>query len=148
MSKNKDSKQDTVENLSEEELNDKIEVNNEEEMKNTSTDIKVEETLDESKNSNKEILGDNVEENEKVEDGKNLVFLKRVLSGIIDQVISIAIALVLLLVFNLVLKIFGFYIVEREPIFAIIYVITNILYTPICNSSKLGKTIGLKINFK
>ena len=148
MSKNKDSKQDTVENVIEEELNDKIEVNNEEEMKNTSTDIKVEETLDESKNSNKEILGDNVEENEKVEDGKNLVFLKRVLSGIIDQVISIAIALVLLLVFNLVLKIFGFYIVEREPIFAIIYVITNILYTPICNSSKLGKTIGLKINFK
>jgi len=148
LSKNKDSKQDTVENVSEEELNDKIEVNNEEEMKNTSTDIKVEETLDESKNSNKEILGDNVEENEKVEDGKNLVFLKRVLSGIIDQVISIAIALVLLLVFNLVLKIFGFYIVEREPIFAIIYVITNILYTPICNSSKLGKTIGLKINFK
>jgi len=148
LSKNKDSKQDTVENVSEEELNDKIEVNNEDEMKNTSTDIKVEETLDESKNSNKEILGDNVEENEKVEDGKNLVFLKRVLSGIIDQVISIAIALVLLLVFNLVLKIFGFYIVEREPIFAIIYVITNILYTPICNSSKLGKTIGLKINFK
>lgn len=147
MSKNKDSKQDTVENVSEEELNDKIEVNNEE-IKNTSTDIKTEETLDESKNSNKEILGDDVEENKKVEDGKNLVFLKRVLSGIIDQVISIAIALVLLLVFNLVLKIFGFYIVEREPIFAIIYVITNILYTPICNSSKLGKTIGLKINFK
>lgn len=108
----------------------------------------------ELENSNREILGTNEikeeqeQQEENTEKSKGMIFFKRILSGIIDQGISIAIALILLLVFNTVLKLIGFYVVDREPIFFIIYVITNILYTPICNSSKLEKTIGLKINFK
>lgn len=118
-------------------------------MENENLKEKKLETIEENeetiKNSNEEILVDN---KEKVEEGKTLIFLKRLLAGIIDQVIAIAIAIILFLLFNAVLKVFGLYFVEREQIFFILYVITNILYMPICKSSKLKKTIGLKINFK
>lgn len=100
-------------------------------------------------NSNMEILGDReAEEVEVKEVGNGIIFFKRVLSGIIDQIIVIVISLILLLVFNFILKLFGFYIAEREPMFFILYVITNILYGPICKLSKLNTTIGTKINFK
>lgn len=100
-------------------------------------------------NSNTEILGsEKTKEVEVREDSTKLIFLKRVLSGVIDQIILIAISLILLLVFNGILKLFGFYIAEREPMFFILYVIANILYGPICKLSKLNTTIGTKINFK
>lgn len=100
-------------------------------------------------NSNTEILGNEKTKEVKVEeDSTKLIFFKRVLSGVIDQIILIALSLILLLVFNGILKLVGFYIAEREPMFFILYVITNILYGPICKLSKLNTTIGTKINFK
>lgn len=88
-------------------------------------------------------------ENEKnKEDGKGIKFLKKVLAGIIDQIISIAISLLLLIVFDLILKVIGLYIAEREPMFLIMYIIVNIFYTPICTSTKLKETIGRKIILK
>ncbi|MGG7056719.1 hypothetical protein ACQPUY_12620 [Clostridium nigeriense] len=82
------------------------------------------------------------------EDGKGIKFLKKVLAGIIDQIISIAISLLLLIVFDLILKVIGLYIAEREPMFLIMYIIVNIFYTPICTSTKLKETIGRKIILK
>lgn len=88
------------------------------------------------------------EEKEIKEDSKGLIFFKRLLAGAIDQIISIALALVLLIVFDLLLKLFGFYIAEREPMFLIMYVIVNIIYGPICASTKLKDTIGRKTMLK
>ncbi|MFU7517042.1 hypothetical protein [Clostridium sp. HCS.1] len=88
------------------------------------------------------------EEKEIKEDSKGLIFFKRLLAGAIDQIISIALALVLLIVFDLLLKLFGFYIAEREPMFLIMYVIVNIIYGPICASTKLKDTIGRKTVLK
>ncbi|MGG7142306.1 hypothetical protein ACQPVP_02430 [Clostridium nigeriense] len=82
------------------------------------------------------------------EDGKGIKFLKKLLAGIIDQIISIAISLLLLIVFDLILKVIGLYIAEREPMFLIMYIIVNILYIPICTSTKLKETIGRKIILK
>lgn len=91
----------------------------------------------------------NIEENEEVkEDSKVVKFIKRLLAATIDQIVAIALALLLLLVFDFLLKFVGFYIAERQPMFLIIYVITNILYTPICESTKLGRTIGKKTMLK
>lgn len=88
-------------------------------------------------------------ENEKnKENGKGIKFLKKVLAGIIDQIISISISLLLLIVFDLILKVLGLYISEREPMFLIMYIIVNILYTPICTSTKLKETIGRNIILK
>lgn len=85
---------------------------------------------------------------DKKEEGKGMKFLKKVLSGIIDQIISIAISLILLIVFDFLLKVVGLYIAEREPMFLIMYIIVNIFYTPICTSTNLKETIGKKVILK
>ena len=88
------------------------------------------------------------EETKKEEDSKALKFFKRILAGVVDQIISIALALLLIIVTDLVLKLFGFYIAEREPMLLIMYVIVNIVYSPICTSTKLKDTIGRKTVLK
>lgn len=95
-----------------------------------------------------EIVEETVEETKKEEDSKALKFFKRILAGVVDQIISIALALLLIIVTDLVLKLFGFYIAEREPMFLIMYVIVNIVYSPICTSTKLKDTIGRKTVLK
>lgn len=113
---------------------DNKELNNEEVVNETVEEIKVIETVDEE---------------EKVkQDGKVMKFLKKILSGVIDQIISIALSLLLLIVVDLLLKLFGLYIAQREPMFLIMYIIVNIIYGPICASTKLKDTIGRKIMLK
>lgn len=82
------------------------------------------------------------------EDGKAVKFIKRLLAATIDQIVAIAFALLLLLIFDFLLKFVGFYIAQRQPMFLVIYVITNILYSTICESTKLGRTIGKKTMLK
>lgn len=112
---------------------DNKELNNEEATNEAMEEIKVIETVEETK---------------KEEDSKALKFFKRILAGVVDQIISIAVALLLLIVTDLLLKLFGFYIAEREPMFLIMYVIVNIIYGPICVSTKLKDTIGRKTVLK
>ena len=113
---------------------DNKELNNEEVVNETVEEIKVIETVDEE---------------EKVkQDGKVMKFFKKILSGVIDQIISIALSLLLLIVVDLLLKLFGLYIAQREPMFLIMYIIVNIIYGPICASTKLKDTIGRKIMLK
>lgn len=102
----------------------------------------------------KEVMEENmvieevIEETKREEDSKELRLFKRILAGVIDQIISISVALLLLIVTDLILKIFGFYIASREPMFLIMYVIVNIIYGPICASTKLKDTIGRKTMLK
>ena len=82
------------------------------------------------------------------EDSKIVKFLKRILASVADQIIAIALSLASIVLFDLILRLFGLYIADRQPIFLIIYVIVNILYSPICESTKLNKTIGKKVILK
>lgn len=91
---------------------------------------------------------DEIQVSEEKEDSRAVKFIKRILATTVDQIISIAIALVLLIVFDVILKLIGFYIAERKPMFLIVYVIVNIIYTPICESTRLEKTIGKKTMLK
>ena len=91
---------------------------------------------------------DNAINGEVKEDGKAVKFIKRLLAATIDQIVAIAFALLLLLIFDFLLKFVGFYIAQRQPMFLVIYVITNILYMTICESTKLGRTIGKKTMLK
>lgn len=118
-------------------------LNNEEIQKEVVEESKTIELTDEVKEANSEEKSVDVKE-----DSKCIKFFKKVLAGIIDQIISIAISLILLIVFDLILKVVGFYIAEREPIFLIMYIIVNIFYTPICTSTKLKGTIGKKTILK
>lgn len=115
------------------------------------------EDINNNENKDDKIVGgieedNSIEENdtdkEIKEDGKAVKFIKRLLAATIDQIVVIAIALLLLLVFDFILKLIGFYIAERQPMFLIIYVITNILYSTICESTNLGRTIGKKTMLK
>lgn len=132
-----------------------MENNNEEVMKEEvlkedeiGTKETVEEMLEEDViSSSEEILkGESslVEEDTAKKDSKIMKFIKRVLASAIDQIIVIAISLLLLVVFDFALRAGGFYIAQRQPIFFIIYVLSNIIYEPICSSTKLKKTIGKK----
>ncbi|MDU5106301.1 hypothetical protein [Clostridium sp.] len=114
--------------------------------------------MDNNELNNEEVIKESIEENKSIEDvieetkrekdSKALRFFKRILAGVIDQIISIALALLLLIVTDLVLKLFGFYIASREPMFLIMYVIVNVIYGPICASTKLKDTIGRKTMLK
>lgn len=81
-------------------------------------------------------------------DGKLLHYTKVILSGILDQIFVIGLALVLFGVFDLALRAFGYRVALREEVFGIIYVISNILYYPILQEILHGKTLGKKFIFR
>ena len=72
-------------------------------------------------------------------DGKLLHYTKVVLSGILDQIFAIGLALIIFGIFDLAL---------REEVFMIIYVISNILYYPLLQEFLHGKTLGKKFIFR
>ena len=89
---------------------------------------------------------DNAINGEVKEDGKAVKFIKRLLAATIDQIVAIAFALLLLLIFDFLLKFVGFYIAQRQPMFLVIYVITNILYSTICESTRKKDNVKININ--
>ena len=108
----------------------------------------VKEDIEELKEEVQQILDEAEETEEEKEESKGLRFFKKILGGVIDQIISISLSLLLLVVFDLILKLFGFRIAQREPMFLIMYVIVNVIYSPICTSTKLKDTIGRKTMLK
>ena len=117
------------------------ELNSNEEVKEVYETV---DTNDVEQTSNEEIL--KIEEVH--EDSSKVKFLKKILVSAMDQIIAIALSLVIIVLFDLIIKLFGFYVAQRQPIFLIIYVIVNILYSPICTSTKLNGTIGKKVILK
>lgn len=81
-------------------------------------------------------------------DVKLLHYTKVILSGILDQIFVIALALILFGIFDLALRVFGYRVASREEVFMIIYVISNILYYPILQELLHGKTLGKKFIFR
>lgn len=89
-----------------------------------------------------------IREEEIKADGKLLHYTKVILSGALDQIFTIALALVIFGVVELGLRLFGYRIALREDVFMIIYVISNILYYPIIQEFLHGKTLGRKFIFR
>lgn len=84
------------------------------------------------------------EEEIKVE-GKAFYYVKTILSGVVDQIVAVGLALVLFWVFELILKIIGYEIIGRDQIFLGIFIISNVLYYPLIQELFDGKTLGKKI---
>ena len=89
-----------------------------------------------------------IREEEIKSDGKLLHYTKVILSGILDQIFAIGLALIVFGIFDLVLRVFGYRVALREEVFMIIYVISNILYYPILQELLHGKTLGKKFIFR
>ncbi|WP_300386482.1 hypothetical protein [Clostridium sp.] len=101
-------------------------------------EIVIDEKIDEEK---KGLLEGFEDEKVEVKPG----FLKKLLSGIIDQILSIAGSLLLLVLFDAIIRLIGYQVADREPMFLIMYIITNVVYRPILESTKLKETIGKKL---
>ncbi|MEG1254600.1 RDD family protein [Clostridium sp.] len=66
-------------------------------------------------------------------------------ANIIDQAIGLAVSFVLLYVFNIIIRFFGYRVADKVAVFLIIYVLFNVLYGIILEATKLRKTIGKSI---
>lgn len=109
-----------------------------EEEKNDSSKENIEETLEETTQS--EIT---VEKSET----KKISFGRRLKATIIDQIVIGAISFIGMLLFDLILRLTGgLYVSDKLGIYLIIYVIVNLLYPAIIESSKFGNTIGNKLS--
>lgn len=84
------------------------------------------------------------EEVVKVE-GRFSHFFKAILSGVLDQILAVGIALILFFIFDLIIGVVGYEIAMRDEIFLIIYIISNVLYYPISQEILEGKTVGKKL---
>ena len=81
-------------------------------------------------------------------DGKMFHYAKVLLGGIIDQIIAVAMAILLFAATGFVLKLFGYQIAMKDEMFLIIYIISNVLYYPLIAEFMHGKTLGKKIMFR
>lgn len=81
-------------------------------------------------------------------EGKAFYYTKVILSGVLDQVLSLGLTLILFGVLTILLKFVGYQIVGREEMFLIMYVISNIIYYPLTQIMFSGKTLGKKIMFR
>lgn len=82
------------------------------------------------------------------EDGKFLHYTKVILSGVVDQIFAVALALLLFGLTTFVLKLCGYYILMKDEVFLITYIISNIVYYPLTAEFIHGKTLGKKILFR
>lgn len=72
-------------------------------------------------------------------------FFSKIMVEVTNQCVIIALSLILLVIFDGAIKLIGYYISERVPLFFLIYLILNICYRPILEGSRFKKTIGNKI---
>lgn len=108
--------------------------------------LDIDNVIEEKEVTIEEILEENEEVREKsIKVVKNNTFMKDILAGVIDQIIVMAGSLATLLIFDLILRLFGYYIVEKQPMFLIIYIIINIIYGPVCKKLKFKETVGKKV---
>lgn len=72
-------------------------------------------------------------------------FFARLISSIVDQCIVVACSLILILIMDGILRLAGYYIDERVPIFFILYVLANIIYPTIMQGTRFKTTFGNKL---
>lgn len=106
----------------------------------------------ENNQENKE-LEQNVEEvtiinnDEKIVIDKNTTkgFFARLMSGIVDQCAVLICSLAALLIMDGVLRLIGYYVEDRIPVFFIIYILANIIYPTIMQGTRYKTTLGNKL---
>lgn len=95
-----------------------------------------------------DILGDEVQIEEieqQTEEKVNNTFTKQLLAGAVDQIVVMAGSLVALMLFGLILRLFGYYVVEKQSMFLIVYILINVIYMPVCKKIKFEETVGRKV---
>ncbi|AOR22697.1 RDD family protein [Clostridium taeniosporum] len=100
---------------------------------------------DETNNKSEELLTEEKkEDNSNVEKNKPSL-LKRIFAGVIDQVVTLAISGLLLIVFDFIIKFIGYMVAMPLGILIIFYFIINVIYISLMDSTKSGQSIGKRI---
>ena len=71
--------------------------------------------------------------------------LKRIFGTLLDEMIIFGVSVLLVLISEPILNLFGFRIVESEVFLISYYFILNVLYFPILEGGKYGTTLGKRI---
>ena len=72
-------------------------------------------------------------------------FFSRLMTGVIDQCIVIGSSLIALLIMDGFVRLLGYYIVERVPLFFLLYVLANIIYPLIMQGTRFRATFGNRL---
>ena len=72
-------------------------------------------------------------------------FFSRLMTGVIDQCIVIGSSLIALLIMDGVVRLLGYYVVERVPVFFLFYVLANIIYPLIMQGTRFRATFGNRL---
>ncbi|WP_297634020.1 RDD family protein [uncultured Clostridium sp.] len=134
------------ENVNEELVENEVKENNETktvEMGTEDSIAKVEKVEEATK-----IIDEPEEVKEKKEDinklDENPSIGKRIFASILDQAILFGLSAIVVVLFALIIKLFGYYIAFPVPMLLIAYVVLNILYLPVFEKNK-GRSIGKRI---
>lgn len=133
--------------LNEEEVKDKVEESNKTDDEHIE-EVVVEENHDvvdllvEINSSEDELLSKGKQKIELKEEIPSGSFIKRLLSNIIDQIVCAGSSIILLYCVSIILPIFNYRLVTKLPMLIIIYIVVNILYSAILESTKLKNTLG------
>lgn len=78
---------------------------------------------------------------------KKSLLIKELKASLIDTVVTGVLSVAALFLFDLILRLlFGYYVADLKGVYIIVFLIVLVIYTPIMNISKHGKTLGQKFS--
>lgn len=79
------------------------------------------------------------------QENNSSVFMKSLSARVLDEIIIGIISVILLYIFDAILRLFEYNISEKISMLFIIFVIVSIIYASVLESGKSGKTVGKKL---
>ena len=83
--------------------------------------------------------------NDETKTGK-VTFFDSIQASIIDQIVIGGASFIFLMIFDFIMKLVNLRVVDKMGIYVIIYIIVNIIYSPIMEKTKMNNTVGRKVS--
>ncbi|MBB6697470.1 RDD family protein [Clostridium algidicarnis] len=77
---------------------------------------------------------------------EEVTFFDSIQASIIDQIVIGGASFILLMIFNFIMKLINLRVVDKMGVYVIIYIIVNIIYSPIMEKTKMNNTVGRKVS--
>ncbi|MBU5592712.1 RDD family protein [Clostridium sp. MSJ-4] len=77
---------------------------------------------------------------------EKVTFFESIQATIIDQIVIGGASFILIIIFDFVIKFIGLRVTDKMGIYFIMYIILNIVYSPIMEKTKMKNTLGRKIS--
>ncbi|MBU3228943.1 hypothetical protein [Clostridium algidicarnis] len=83
--------------------------------------------------------------NDETKTGK-VTFFDSIQASIINQIVIGGASFIFLMIFNFIMKLVNLRVVDKMGVYVIIYIIVNIIYSPIMEKTKMNNTVGRKVS--